>query len=74
VNEQTAPLYIKIDLSKCCGYTSCAEAAPDLYKLDEQGCAYVDSETVPFGLAAKAQEGAASCPEGAIYVGEMRPD
>jgi ferredoxin len=74
MTEQTTPLYVKVHLSKCCGYTSCAEASPEVYKLDEHGFAYVDSAVVPPGLEAKAQEGAATCPERAIYVGETQPD
>jgi ferredoxin len=74
MTEQTAPLYVTVDPSKCCGYTSCAEVSPEVYKLDEQGFAYVDSDVVPPGLEAKAREGAAICPERAIYVGETQPD
>jgi ferredoxin len=73
MSDQAAQLYVKVDLSKCCGYTSCAEASPEVYKLDEQGFAYVDSVVVPPGLEAKAQEGAAICPERAIYVGKTPP-
>jgi ferredoxin len=71
MTEQTAPLYVKVDPSRCCGYSTCAEVSPEVYKLDEQGFAYVDSEVVPSGLAAKAREGAAICPERAISVGEI---
>jgi ferredoxin len=74
VTEQTAPLHVRVDPSKCCGYTSCAEASPEVYKLDDQGFAYVDTGVVPSGLEGKAREGAAACPEGAIYVGETLPD
>jgi ferredoxin len=74
MTEQTAPLYVRVDPSKCCGYTSCTEVFPEVYKLDEQGFAYVDSDVVPPGLEAKAREGAAICPERAIYVGETQPD
>jgi len=71
MTEQPAPLYVRVDPSRCCGYTSCAEVSPEVYKLDEQGFAYVDSDVVPPGLGDKAWEGAAICPERAIYVGEM---
>ena len=71
--NQTAPLYVKVDVSKCCGYTTCSEVCPEVYKLDEQGFAYVESDVVPPGLEAKAREGAFMCPEGAIYVGETPP-
>ena len=71
MTEQTAPLYVKVDPARCCGYTSYAEVSPEVYKLDEQGFAYVDSDIVSPGLWAKAREGAALCPERAIYVGEV---
>jgi ferredoxin len=74
VTERTAPLYVNVDMSKCCGYTSCAEASPEVYRLDDQGFAYVDSVVVPPGLEAKAREGAAACPERAIYVGDTLPE
>ena len=73
MNDQATPLYVKVDASKCCGYTTCAEVCPELYKLDQQGFAYVESSIVPPGLEAKAREGAAVCPEKAIYAGEGRP-
>jgi ferredoxin len=34
----------------------------------------MNSDVVAPGLEAKAQEGAAICPERAIYVGETQPD
>jgi ferredoxin len=73
MTDRPPPLYVKVDISKCCGYTTCADACPEVYKLDAQGFAYVESEVVPKGLEAKAQEGASMCPEHAIYVGETPP-
>jgi ferredoxin len=60
------PLHVSIDLAKCCGYTACAAACPELYKLDEDGFAFVDSSSVPAGLENGAKAGAEACPEGAI--------
>lgn len=62
---------MRITVSKehCQGHTMCAMAAPELFLLDdEDGHAYVDSPEVPAGLEAKAQRGAAACPERAITV------
>ncbi len=73
MTNQTAPLYVKVDVSKCCGYTTCSEVCPEVYKLDDQGFAYVENDVVPPGLEAKAREGAFMCPQGAIYVGETPP-
>jgi ferredoxin len=66
VEEAQARLYVKVDLAKCCGYTLCAEACPEVFKLDEQGLAYVESSLVPEGLEEKARAGANVCPEDAI--------
>jgi len=74
IEQPTTQLYVKVDASKCCGYTSCSEVCPEVYKLDDQGFAYVESEIVPPEFEAKAREGAAICPERAIYVGETPPD
>jgi ferredoxin len=73
MTDQTVTLYVKVDVSRCCGYTTCAEVCPEVYKIDEQGFAYVESDVVPPGLEGKAREGAFMCPERAIYVGETPP-
>jgi ferredoxin len=66
-------LYVKVDAAKCCGYNLCAEACPEVYKVDDQGFAYTESDRVPPGLEAGAREGADLCPEAAIYVGPEPP-
>lgn len=57
-----------IERSKCCGYGLCAALCPEIYKLDEGGIAYVDSDLVPEELLEAAREGAAACPAEAIVV------
>ena len=57
-----------IERSKCCGYGLCAALCPEIYKLDEGGIAYVDSDLVPEELLVAAREGAAACPAEAIVV------
>lgn len=59
-------LHVKVEREKCCGYGICAEICPSVYKLDDQGFAYVDSELVPADVEDSAIEGAESCPEFAI--------
>lgn len=68
------PLYVKVDENKCCGYTACADACPEIYKLDDGGFAFVDESLVPPDLEEKAIEGAKSCPENAIITSEEPPD
>jgi ferredoxin len=59
---------VKIEREKCCGYGICAEICPSVYKLDDQGFVYLDSDVVPAGDEAAAEEGADACPEMAIAV------
>jgi ferredoxin len=66
-------LYVRVDAAKCCGYRLCSEACPELYKIDDQGFAYVDREDVPPELEAGALQGAEMCPESAIDVGPEPP-
>lgn len=68
MSESDDRLYVVVDLKKCCGYTTCAEVCPEVYKLDDDGFAYTDDERVPFGLEEKARAGADACPEGAISI------
>jgi ferredoxin len=67
-------LTVVVDRVKCCGYSICAEICPQVYKLDDNGFAYVDDENVPPELAESAREGADACPELAITVTEVVPD
>jgi ferredoxin len=66
MSERDARLFVLVDLKKCCGYTTCADVCPEVYKLDDDGFAYTDDGRVPLGLEDKAQAGADACPEGAI--------
>jgi ferredoxin len=72
-SEADGRLYVQVNLAKCCGYTTCADVGPDVFKLDEDGFAYVDDERVPLGLEQQAMAGADVCPERAIYVGGTPP-
>jgi ferredoxin len=63
-------LYVKVVEAKCCGYSLCADASPEVYRLDDGGFAFVEQSLVPEGLEDKAREGARVCPEKAIVVSE----
>ena len=52
--------------SACCRYGICADICPDIYKLDENGIVYLDSEVVPPELVELAKQGAAPCPQSAL--------
>ncbi|MCU1692808.1 MAG: ferredoxin [Frankiales bacterium] len=61
-------LHVKVQREKCCGYGICAEICPQVYKLDEQGFVYIDSDLVPEGVEEAAIEGAEACPELALEI------
>lgn len=64
-------LRVIVDRSRCCGYGLCAQLCPEVYKLDENGLVFVESETIPGGLEEEAKEGAAACPAEALVIEEM---
>ncbi len=57
-----------VERSRCCGYGLCAAICPEVYKLDEGGIVFVDSELVPDEFLEAAREGAAACPAEALRV------
>jgi ferredoxin len=59
-------LKVVINKPACCGYGVCAEICPEVYRLDENGTVYVETDIVPEGLEASAQEGADACPQSAL--------
>ncbi|CAB3779961.1 ferredoxin [Paraburkholderia caffeinilytica] len=63
-------LTVIVDRAACCGYGVCAEICPSVYKLDDNGIVYVESDLVPAGLEKAAKEAAAACPQGAIATEE----
>lgn len=65
---ETTPLRVRVNDDACCGYTTCANICPEVFKLDENGFAYVEDESVPAGLEERVRSAAAGCPEGAIVL------
>ena len=65
-------LRVVVDRSRCCGYGLCAQLCPEVYKLDENGLVYVESEFIPGGLEEEAKEGAAACPAEALVIEEIQ--
>jgi ferredoxin len=60
------PVKVRVIDEKCQAHGLCALVAPDLYKLNADGYAFVEIELVPKELHDKAMRGAAACPEKAI--------
>lgn len=61
---------VTVDSNFCVGHGMCNMYASEVFHLDDDGFAYVDSPDVPPGLEAAARLGASSCPERAITVKE----
>ena len=59
---------LRIDPELCAGHGRCYSLAPEVFDCDEFGHGTLVSEEVPEALRAKAELGAANCPEGAISV------
>jgi len=70
-HEKKTALRVIVDRGRCCGYGLCAQLCPEVYKLDENGLVYVESELVPGGLEEEAREGAAACPAEALVIEEI---
>jgi ferredoxin len=66
---QEASMQVRVDEERCQGHGLCRLSAPDIFfAREEDGHAYVLSETVPAGREDEAQLAADSCPELAIEV------
>jgi ferredoxin len=59
---------VRVDASICQGHARCAAFAPQVFRLDEQGHSFVQSETVPRECEELVRKAALSCPERAIVV------
>jgi len=58
-------LKVVVNRDKCVGYGICAEICPEVFKLDENGFAYVDGDA-PIELEEAVREACDNCPEEAI--------
>jgi ferredoxin len=66
---EEASMQVRVDEERCQGHGLCRLSAPDIFfAREEDGHAYVLSETVPEGREDEAQLAADSCPELAIEV------
>ena len=58
-----------VDAGTCTGCTLCADIAPEVFEMGDDGLAKAKADAVPAAAEASAQEAAGSCPVGAITVG-----
>lgn len=59
---------IKYDRKKCIGAGSCAQIAPDTYKIDDEGLAVLQKEEFDESELDKQVKAAKSCPAHAIEI------
>tara|TARA_Y100000994_G_scaffold182358_1_gene151149 strand:- start:170 stop:430 length:261 start_codon:yes stop_codon:yes gene_type:complete len=59
---------VEIDRTKCCGYGLCAALCPEVYKLDDDGIIFIESDLVSDDLLEAATEGAEACPAEVIKI------
>jgi ferredoxin len=65
--EAAGAFRVIVDPNKCQGYGVCAEICPDVYKLNDQGFAYVEADA-PAELESAIMEARDNCPVEAITV------
>ena len=65
-------MIVEVDTNLCQGYGVCAQIAPDVFELDDDGIAVVPAGTeVPAGSEKLVIDAAAACPALAVlYTGE----
>lgn len=66
--DSTGVHKVYAETSLCCGYGLCAQMCPEIYRLNDQGIVYLDTDIVPAELLDAAIEGAECCPAGVLKV------
>ena len=57
---------VQVDRETCQGHNRCSMACPEIYKIDNEGYAYVEVEEIPKELEERARRAIETCPENAI--------
>jgi ferredoxin len=64
-------MQVAVDLNLCQAYGVCAQIAPEIFDLDDDGYAVVpEGRTVPEALEDKVREAAEACPAIAVLITE----
>lgn len=61
-------MHIQINLAACEGHGLCAQVAPGLYEVDDEGYVQLRMSKIPLELEAAAAAGARVCPVAALTV------
>jgi len=63
VSDSGAVNVLHVDNSRCCGYGMCADLAPDVFALDDDGFVVAKTTEVPDELMPATEDAVYSCPE-----------
>lgn len=61
---------VRLDQSRCVGHAQCYAVDPDLFPIDDSGYSILEEHEVAPEDEGLVRDGAASCPEMAIILGE----
>jgi ferredoxin len=61
---------VKVDVPKCVGHARCANVAPEVYDLNDDGFNVTAEKAVDPSLRPQAQRGMRACPEKIIMIAE----
>lgn len=61
---------VEIDLDLCQGHGQCAEAAPKVFEVRDDGFAYLLVDAIPADQEANVRDAADRCPTDAITISE----
>ena len=59
---------IIVDFDVCQSHGLCAQSAPEVFELKDDGFLYIKDETPPDSLRAKVEKAVRECPTGAVTV------
>jgi ferredoxin len=59
---------VMVDLNVCALHGLCAETAPEVFEIGDDGVLHVLNETQPEGLRGKLEKAVRECPTGAISI------
>ena len=61
---------VVVDLTTCDLHGVCVEAAPEVFKIGDDGALHILNDTPPESLREKVDKAVAACPTGAISMSE----
>jgi ferredoxin len=65
-NPEARPGHVAVDRARCEGHGMCEDAAPELFRLDDDGELQILAEEIPPELQRKAESAVRLCPVAAL--------